>query len=83
MVGPAERHRELIACLATHCARLQETQVVRIRRLATAEETGLPGYEAQMPLVAIALRRADREHALVDPARLMRFGITATQLGIS
>src|SRR5437588_9098954 len=41
MVSPAQRHRELIAHLATERTRLRKTQMMRIRRTSTANQAGL------------------------------------------
>src|SRR6516164_5638470 len=72
-VMPAtERDRELIADLAAECAGLGEAQVVGIRGLAAAHETCLLGDIAQVLPVAIATRRGDRQHTLVDALRLSR-----------
>jgi len=66
-VMPAtERDRELIADLAAECAGLGKAQVVGIRGLAAAHETCLLGDIAQVLPVAIAPRRGDRQHTLVD-----------------
>ena len=42
-----------------------------IRGLAAAQQARLLGHEPQVLLVAVAARRAQREHALVDPPGLM------------
>jgi len=52
MVTAAERHRELVADLATERTRLRELKMVRIRRAAPASQTGLSAYELQMVAVA-------------------------------
>jgi hypothetical protein len=74
MHGPVmpttERDRELIADLAAECAGLGETEVVGVRGLAAAYETCLLGDIAQVLPVAIATRRRDRQHTLVDAIRL-------------
>jgi hypothetical protein len=56
-------------------AGLDELQVMGIGRLAAAQEARLLGHEPQVPLVAVALRRADREHPLVDPAGLIPWAL--------
>src|SRR4051812_32048083 len=66
MVATAERHRELIAHLASKRPRLRKPKMVRIGRLTPTKETGLRGDELQVSLVAIAARLTDREHALVN-----------------
>jgi hypothetical protein len=67
VMDAAERYREFIARLTTKRARLHEPQVMRIRRLAGAQEARLEGNVAKMLLVAVATRGAYREYALVDP----------------
>ena len=74
VMDTAERYREFIACLTTKRSRLYETQVMRIRRLAGAQEAWLEGDIAKMRLVVVATWRAHREHALVDPLWLMLVG---------
>jgi hypothetical protein len=70
----AERDGEFVARLAAERARLEESEVMRIRWLAGAEEAGLLGHEPKMLLVAVAAQRANCQHALVDPAALARAG---------
>src|SRR5262245_34125548 len=74
MMPSTERHNEFIADLATERARLGESEVVRIGRLATAQQTRLLRDIAQVRPVAIAARRRERENALVDDVRLTRVG---------
>src|SRR5258706_7017659 len=71
VVNATERHREFVARLSPECPGLHEPQVMRIRRLACAEETRLLGHKPKMLLIAIAARRAHREYALVDRTILM------------
>src|SRR5271166_2808726 len=74
MMGAAERHRELIACLAAQRTGLHEPQVMGVRRLAAAEKARLADDEPEVLLVAVATGDTDREHAFVDPSGLMRVG---------
>jgi len=76
-MNTAERYREFIARLPTERARLHEPQVMRIRRLAGAQEAWLEGDVAEMFLVAVATWRTYREHALVDPPGLKLVGSVA------
>src|SRR5260370_25372096 len=75
MEGPVmdatERHREFVARLPPECPGLHKPQVMRIRRLARAEQTRLLAYKPKMLLIAIAAGRAHREYALVDSTRLI------------
>ena len=41
VMGPTERDNELIAHLSAQCRRLRKAQVVRVARLASANDTGL------------------------------------------
>ena len=66
MVNPTERHRELVADLATERARLRRPEVMRLRGLAPANQARLRGNELTMFFVAQAPRFADRKHAFVD-----------------
>src|SRR5262249_48845454 len=61
-----ERDRKFIACLAAERARLHTSDVMRIRRLAAAQQARLLHYKAKVVPVAIASRRRHREHALID-----------------
>src|SRR5215813_6948080 len=69
MMPAAERDRELIADLAAERAGLGKSEVVGVRGLAAAQQTGLLGDVAQVLPVAIATRGGDREDALVDAFR--------------
>ena len=82
MMGTAERDREFIARFTTKRARLHELQVMGIGGLAGAQEAGLLGNVPEVLLVAVAARRAQREHALVDPTGLMPLGTAAHARGI-
>ncbi len=73
----AERYREFIARFTTKRPRLHEPQVMRIRRLASAQEAWLEGHAAKMLLVAVATWCAYREHVLVDPVGLKLIGSIA------
>jgi hypothetical protein len=66
MMGATERHRKLIACLATKGAWLHEPQVMSVRRLAAADQARLADYEPKMFLVAVAARHTYRQRTLVD-----------------
>ena len=66
MVSGAERYREFIADLEPKALGLGEAEVMGVARRPPANETGLPGDEAQMLLRADPFWFADGEHALVD-----------------
>jgi hypothetical protein len=53
MMDSTERHRELVARLATQGPRLQVAQVVGVGWFAATEEAGLLGDIAKVRLVAI------------------------------
>ena len=69
MMRAAERDGEFIARLAAERPRLQVAEMMRIGRFAAAEEARLLGDIAKVLFVAIAPRRRNYEHALVDAAR--------------
>jgi hypothetical protein len=71
VMGAAKRDREFIARLAAKRPRLHKSDVMGLRGFAAAQYAGLLGYEPQVFLVALALWRADGEHALIDPSGLM------------
>ena len=66
VVAAAQRHRKFVAGLASECAALREAYVVRIRRLASADQAGLLGNEPHVGLVANPARLWKRQFALVD-----------------
>jgi hypothetical protein len=68
MVNAAERHRELVAHLATKRTRLCKPKVMCIRGLTPTDKAGLRGNELTMFFVADAPRLVDRKHAFVDAA---------------
>jgi hypothetical protein len=56
MMPSAQWHGELIADLAAECPGLGETQMMRVRRAATADKTRLLGDMADMLSIADAAR---------------------------
>ena len=62
----AERDGKFIARFAAERARLQKSDVMRIRGRAAAQQARLLHHEAKMVPVAIAARRPDCQHALID-----------------
>ena len=66
MVGPAERHRELVAHLATERPRLRKPKMMRVGGLTPADKAGLRGNKLEMRFVAVTPRFADRKHAFVN-----------------
>jgi hypothetical protein len=54
VVAPAERHGELVADFDSECARLRKPDVVRIARVATANEARLSSHKAQVGFIAAA-----------------------------
>ena len=56
MMPPAQRDGELIADLAPESPRLGETQMMRVRRAATADKTRLLGDIANMLAIANTAR---------------------------
>jgi hypothetical protein len=66
MVGPAERNRELVADPAAQRPWLGKSEMMSVRRPASAQETRLRGYELEMRAIAVAARFAQGEGAFVD-----------------
>ena len=54
VMGPADRHDELIAHSAPECARLREGEVMRVGRHAPAHKARLPQHEPSVVLIAQA-----------------------------
>ena len=69
MMPAAKGDCKFIADLKPHRPRLRKAQMVGIGWLAAADQVGLAGDIAQVVLIAIAQRLADRETGL-----LRRFG---------
>src|SRR3981081_945838 len=68
VLGSAKRHREFVADLAPHRARLSELQMVGVCGTSRADQARLRSYEFEVSFVAEPARFADREDALVDLA---------------
>src|SRR5512141_3185160 len=68
VMRPAQGHREFIADLAPHRARLSELKMVGVGGASRADQTRLRSDEFEMGFVADPPRFADREDALVDLA---------------
>ncbi len=66
MVGPAKGYRELIADPTAQRARLRKSQVMSVRRPASAQQAWLRGHELQVRSIAVAARFAQCERAFVD-----------------
>src|SRR5262249_18389509 len=62
----AEWDGKFIACFAAERARLHKSDVMRVRGLAAAQQTRLLHYKAKVIPVAIAPRRPNCQHALID-----------------
>ena len=60
VVGPADRHDELVACPASECTGLCEGEVMRVGGHAAAHEAGLSEHEASVILITQANRFAHR-----------------------
>ena len=70
----AEGDGKFIAGFAAKRPRLHKSEVMRIRRLAAAQETRLLAYKAKVVPVTIAARRSDCERTLIDPPRRIADG---------
>ena len=66
MMSAAERYGELVTDFESERSGLGKTQVMRIGRLPTANETRLRSHESQMGLVTQPLGLGDGEKALID-----------------
>ncbi len=66
MVTAAERDGELIADLASQRPKLGKANMVRIRRLPSTDQAGLPRDELQVIFVASSARLGEGQRALVD-----------------
>src|SRR5579863_6742513 len=68
MVSPTQRHRELIAHLASEGRGLGEPQVMRVRWSATTDQASLAGNELDVLPVPQAAWLWQMKHTLVDLA---------------
>jgi hypothetical protein len=66
VMGAAKRNGELVADPAAQRAQLQKSQMMGVRRQASAHKTWLRGYELQVLGITVAARFAQRENAFVD-----------------
>jgi hypothetical protein len=71
MMDAAERHRELVARLATQSPRLQVAYVMGVGWLSATEEAGLLGHVAKVRFVAIAAGSGKGERTFVDASWLI------------
>ena len=65
-MGSAQRHRELVADLASHRAGLGEPQMVGVSGASPANQTRLRCNKLEMAFIAMPARLADRKHAFID-----------------
>src|SRR5207248_1550343 len=70
VVGAAKRDGEFVAGFASERPRLDVSKMMRVRRLAAANEAWLLGHIAQMVPIAVTTRRSNREHTLIDSSGL-------------
>jgi len=66
MVSTAERNGELIAHLAAQCSRLRKAEMMRIGRLAPADQTGLRRHKIKVRFVARPPRFAEGQLIFYD-----------------
>ena len=66
VVGAAKGNGELVACPAAQRARLQESQMMGVRRPTPAHKAWLRGHELQVLRITVAARFAQRKNAFVD-----------------
>jgi hypothetical protein len=74
VVNTAERDGEFVASPSTEGPRLHVSKMMRVRRLAAADEACLLGDVTQMLAVAVPARCSDREDALVNAFGQNTFG---------
>ena len=65
MMSSAQRHRELVADLATECTRLREAQMVRIARPSAADQARLLDHMPDMIAVSYATRLGEDKNTFV------------------
>src|SRR6202051_1897857 len=63
VMGSAQRYREFIADLESHCPRLSEAQMVGVSGASAADQTRPRCNELEMAFVAMPTWFNDREHA--------------------
>lgn len=66
MMASAEGDGELVTDLAAECPALRKTQVMGIRRLAIANQTGLLGHIPDVAPVTDPARLRQGKYALID-----------------
>ena len=84
MVSATQRDCELIADLPGERPALREAEVMSVRWLATADQTGMSPNELDVLAVTKPPRLGQRQHALVDsllpPALLWRLPVLSRRL---
>jgi hypothetical protein len=89
MVGPAQRHRILIADAPAESARLGEPQMMGVRRPSAADQAWLGRHEPEVRTIAVAALFAQCEgtfvdvpcYSIVDPGRGAELRRQASDLG--
>jgi hypothetical protein len=79
MVGAAERNSEFVAGLAAKRPRLHKSDLMGVRGLAAAQQARLLRHKAEMLIVPVAARSAQREHALVCRPGLCFDGVACSR----
>jgi hypothetical protein len=78
-MNSAKGHRELVADLQSHRARLSEAQVASVSGASSADQTGLRGNEIEVGFVAKSRGSLIVRYAFVDlGVRMMNFAAGAT-----
>ncbi len=75
VMSAAQRHGELVACLASESLGLDEAQVVSIAGTAAADQASLFGDKFAMRLIPNPARFGEDKCALVDLVMLRACGI--------
>jgi hypothetical protein len=66
VMGSTKRHSEFVADLASHRARLSESQMVGVSWTSPADQTRLRRNELEVYFIAMPTRLTDRELAFLD-----------------
>ena len=69
VMAAAERHSKFVADFQTEGSGLSKPQMMRIRRLTSAEQTWLRSNKSQMGFVTKPFGFGNGQNALIDPGR--------------
>jgi hypothetical protein len=66
VMGSAQRYREFIAHLSSHCTGLGKSEVMGVGRTSPANQARMGCDEFEMAFIAMPTHLADRELAFID-----------------